>query len=178
LPPPGVETNLDQKEGVTEPVSLRARMEEHRTNPVCSSCHQIMDPIGFALENFDLIGKWRDVEGKAPVDASGEMVDGSKLNGPASLRTVLLDRSDAFVMTVTEKLLTYALGRGVQYYDMPTVREIVREAEDDDYRFSALVLGVTKSMPFQMRVKKPAQATPSLSSVTTVAAAQGQSGSD
>jgi hypothetical protein len=113
-----------------------------------------MDPIGFSLENFDLTGKWRDADEKNPVNASGELVDGTKLNGPADLRQALVGRSDAFVTTATEKLLTYALGRGVHYYDMPAVRSIIHDAARNDYRFSALVLGIVKSAPFQMKVKK------------------------
>ena len=112
-----------------------------------------MDPIGFALENFDLVGTWRDVDGKSPVDASGQLVDGTKLNGPADLRQALLSRSDAFVTNATEKLLTYALGRPVQYFDMPTVRAVVHRAAQNDYRFSSLVLGVVSSDAFQMKMK-------------------------
>jgi hypothetical protein len=113
-----------------------------------------MDPIGFSLENFDLTGKWRDTDEKSPVNASGELVDGTKLNGPADLRQALAGRSDAFVTTTTEKLLTYAVGRGVHYYDMPAVRSIIHDAARNDYRFSSLVLGIVKSAPFQMKVKK------------------------
>jgi hypothetical protein len=133
---------------------MRERMEEHRSNPSCASCHKIMDPIGFSLENFDLTGKWRDIDQKTPVDASGELVDGTKLNGPATLRQALVSRSDAFVTTATEKLLTYAVGRTVHYYDMPTVRSIVREAARSDYHFSSIVLGIVKSAAFQMKVKE------------------------
>ena len=117
-----------------------------------------MDPIGFALENFDLVGTWRERDGGTPIDASGQLVDGTPLNGPADLRQALLDRSDAFVTTATEKLLTYALGRPVQYYDMPTVRAIVRRAAQNDYRFSSLVLGVVESAPFQMTNEEGASA--------------------
>jgi hypothetical protein len=152
-PPPGVETNLEPDPDAPEPSTLRERMEQHRTNPVCASCHRIMDPIGFSLENFDLVGKWRDYEGNTVIDASSEMVDGTPLDGPASLRRALLGRSDAFVSTSAEKLLTYAMGRPTDYYDMPAVRGVVREAASEDYRFSSLVLGVVKSDPFQMRKK-------------------------
>jgi len=113
-----------------------------------------MDPIGFSLENFDLNGKWRTTEGKTPIDASSELVDGTMLSGPASLREALLSRSDMFVTTATEKLLTYAMGRAVHSYDMPTVRSIVRDAAQNDYRFSKFILGIVASDPFQMRVKK------------------------
>ena len=113
-----------------------------------------MDPIGFSMENFDLVGKWRDREGKMTIDATGQLADGTKLDGPVSLRRALLTRSDAFVTTATEKLLTYSLGRALTYSDMPAVRGIVREAAKSNYRFSSLVLGIAKSQPFQMRIKK------------------------
>jgi hypothetical protein len=128
-------------------------MEEHRNNPVCAACHKIMDPIGFSLENFDLIGTWRSTEGGAKIDASGQLVDGTKLDGPASLRKALLDRSDVFVQTMTEKLLTYGTGRALKYYDMPVVRSITRDAAKNDNRFSSLILGIVKSDPFQKRVR-------------------------
>jgi hypothetical protein len=153
-PPPGVETNLDVTAEVKQPVTLRQRMEQHRANAVCASCHSIMDPIGFSMENFDLIGKWRDREGKTTIDAAAQMVDGTKLDGPVSLRRALLTRSDAFVTVAAEKLLTYSLGRALTYTDMPAVRAVVREAQRSDYHFSSLVLAVTKSRPFQMRVKR------------------------
>ena len=129
-------------------------MEAHRTTEPCKSCHKIMDPIGFSLENFDLIGGWRERDGGVAIDSSGQLVDGTPLNSPADLRQAVLSRSDAFVTNATEKLLTYALGRPVEYYDMPTVRSIVRRAKQNDYRFSSLVLGVVESAPFQMKVKK------------------------
>jgi len=132
---------------------MRERMEEHRANASCASCHKIMDPIGFALENFDLTGKWRDTDSKTPVDASGELVDGTRLDGPVSLRNALMSRSDTFINAATQKLLTYALGRAVQYYDMPVVRSVMRDAAADNYSFSSLVMGIVKSAPFQMRVK-------------------------
>jgi hypothetical protein len=154
IPPPGVDTNLEKNPEEVKNTSLRHRLEVHRTNPTCASCHKIMDPIGFALENFDLVGTWRDIDGKSPVDASGQLVDGTKLNGPADLRQALLSRSDAFVTNATEKLLTYALGRPAQYFDMPTVRAVVHRAAQNDYRFSSLVLGVVSSDAFQMKMKK------------------------
>jgi hypothetical protein len=157
VPPPNVE-GLDKTTAQMQAdASLRQRMEQHRKNPVCASCHKIMDPIGFSLENFDLVGRWRDADGQTPIDASGQLVDGTKLNGPASLRKALLSRPDAFATTATEKMLTYALGRVVQYYDLPAVRAIVHDASRNDYRFSALVLGIAKSAPFQMRTKKEGQ---------------------
>jgi hypothetical protein len=112
-----------------------------------------MDPIGFSLENFDLDGRWRTTEGNSPIDASGKLVDGTPLNGVKDLRAALLSRSDAFVTSFTEKLLTYALGRRLEYYDEPSVREITRAARVENYRFSAVVLGIVRSAPFQMKVK-------------------------
>jgi hypothetical protein len=153
VPPPGVETNLDQDPNAAKPASVRERLELHRTNPVCASCHKIMDPIGFALENFDLVGKWRDRDTGNPIDTSGELVDGSKVNGPADLRKALVSRSDSFVTSATEKLLIYALGRGIQSSEMAVVRSIVRDAGRNNYRFSSLVLGIVKSEPFQARTK-------------------------
>ena len=113
-----------------------------------------MDPIGFALENFDLVGQWRDADGGLPVNPTGRLVDGTELTGPASLRQALLGHRDEFVATVTEKLLTYALGRSVEYFDMPTIRSIVRDAGRDDDRLSSLVVGIVKSQPFRMRKKQ------------------------
>jgi mono/diheme cytochrome c family protein len=152
-PPPGVETNLDGEGDISKAKTIRERMELHRNNPVCASCHTIMDPVGFSLENFDLVGKWRDMDGKTRIDATAEMVDGTKLNGPASLRRALLDRSSSFVSVATEKLMTYATGRAVTPYDMPAVRKIIRDSANTNYRLSSLVLGVVKSEPFQMRAK-------------------------
>jgi len=156
IPPPGVDTNLEKNAEEVKNTSLRHRLEAHRTNPACASCHKIMDPIGFSLENFDLVGTWRDIDGKSPVDASGQLVDGTRLNGPADLRQALLSRSDAFVTNAAEKLFTYALGRPLQYFDMPTVRGVVHRAAQNDYRFSSLVLGVVSSDAFQMKMKRPA----------------------
>ena len=152
LPPPNVPP-LKGDEGTPQFTSLRQRMEEHRKNPTCAACHKIMDPIGFSLDNFDLIGTWRASDSGEPIDATGQLVDGTKLDGPASLRKALMSRSDVFVGTVTEKLLTYATGRALKYYDMPVVRAIDREAAQDDNRFSALIQGIVKSDPFQMRMK-------------------------
>ena len=130
---------------------MRERMERHRSNPVCASCHAMMDPLGLSLENFDAVGRWRTLgESSAPIDATGSTPDGTRFEGPDGLRRTLL-KSDRFVATLTEKMLTYALGRGVEYYDAPSVRAIVRDAARDDYRFSALVVGVVQSTPFRMR---------------------------
>jgi mono/diheme cytochrome c family protein len=153
-PPPGVETNLEKSVGpAAADTSLRQRLERHRANPSCASCHAVMDPIGFALENYDLIGKWRDTDSGVPVNASGKLVDGTPLDGPASLRRALLARREAFVTNTTEKLLTYALGRRIEYFDMPAVRGIAKNAGPDDH-FSSLVVGIVKSVPFQMKRKE------------------------
>ncbi len=153
VPPPGVETNLPGSEA-TKNASLRKRLEEHRASPVCASCHRIMDPMGFALENFDLIGQWRESDGEAPIDSTGQLADGTPVNGPGDLRRSVLSRSDSFMTTATEKLYTYALGRPVHSYDMPTVRAIVRRAAANDNRFSSLVMGIIESDAFLKRVKK------------------------
>jgi hypothetical protein len=152
-PPPGVENNLDAKDAKL-PDSLRERLELHRKDPVCASCHTIMDPIGLSLEPFDLIGAWRTEDNGKPIDASGVMVDGAKLSGPDDLRKALLDRKDAFVTAATEKLLGYAVGRSIGYSDMPAVRKIAKGARQNQYKFSSLVMGVVTSEPFQMRVKQ------------------------
>jgi mono/diheme cytochrome c family protein len=153
LPPPNVPP-LDTDGSAPQAASVRQRMEEHRKNPTCAACHKIMDPIGFSLENFDLIGRYRTNDAGVPIDATSQLVDGTKLDGPASLRLALLSRSGVFVQTMTEKLLTYGTGRALKYYDMPVVRSIDREAARNDNRFSSLIVGIVKSDPFQMRVKQ------------------------
>jgi hypothetical protein len=153
VPPPGVETNLGGAEAA-KTSSLRERLEAHRASPTCASCHRIMDPMGFALENFDLIGQWREFDGPGRIDSRGQLADGTPVNGPADLRQAVLSRSDAFMTTAAEKLMTYALGRPVHEYDMPTVRTIVRRAAANDNRFSSLVLGIIESDSFQKRIKK------------------------
>jgi mono/diheme cytochrome c family protein len=165
-PPPDVEAFQENKDG-EKAKTIRAIMEQHRSKPTCNACHGVMDPLGFALENFDAIGEWRaqDRWAGTPIDGSGELIDGTKVSNPADLRKALLKRSPQFVQTLTEKLMTYALGRSVEYYDMPTVRQIVRDAARDNYRFSSLVMGIVKSAPFQMR--KVPEADP----VSTTAAA-------
>ena len=132
-------------------LSVRVLMEQHRQNPACASCHKIMDPLGFSLENFDGIGQWRTKEPGGAVDASGQLADGSQVDGPAALRKAILAHPDQFVDTMTEKLLTYALGRGLEYYDMPVVRDIVHDAASNNYRFSSLVMGIVKSVAFEMK---------------------------
>jgi len=153
-PPPPPLPNVPPLEGnVAEaPRTLRERMERHRASPQCAGCHKLMDPLGFALENFDAIGAWRTREAGVAIDASGQLADGSKVDGVVALRNALVARSDVFVRTLTEKLMTYAIGRGLQYYDMPVVRDIVRKAERQDYRFSGIIMGIVTSPPFQMRV--------------------------
>jgi len=155
MPPPPPPANVpplkENKPDGGKVLSVRERMVEHRANPVCASCHSVMDPIGLSVENFDAIGRWRTTEGEAPVDASGGFPDGSTFVGVDGLRQSLLSRPELFVATFTEKLLTYALGRGLEYYDAPAVRTITRGATADRYRFSSLILGIVKSPPFQMR---------------------------
>jgi mono/diheme cytochrome c family protein len=149
-PPPNVpELQEATQEGKT--LTMRQRMEKHRANPACAVCHTRMDPLGFALENFDAIGGWRATEANAPIDASGVLPDGTQFQGASGLRKVLLSRRQEFVGTVTEKLLTYALGRGTEYYDAPAARSIMRESAPDNYSWSSLILGIVKSTPFQMR---------------------------
>jgi hypothetical protein len=153
VPPPGVETNLGGAEAA-KTSSLRQRLEAHRASPVCASCHRIMDPMGFALENFDLIGEWREYDGPTKIDSTGQLADGTPVSGPKDLRDAVLTRSDAFMTTAAEKLYTYALGRPVHSYDMPTIRGIVRRAATNDNRFSSLVMGIIESDAFLKRIKK------------------------
>jgi hypothetical protein len=147
-PPPDVPAL--QETGGVKYKSMRERMDAHRKMPTCAACHARIDPLGFAMDNFDGIGKWRTHEGTSPVDASG-VLDGVKFNGTAELRTLLLNRQEEFVTNVTKKLLTYGLGRGAEYYDMPAVRQIVRQAAAEEFRWSSLITGVINSVPFQMR---------------------------
>jgi hypothetical protein len=150
-PPPNIPA-LEENHAGIKPRSVRERMEEHRKNPACSVCHNIMDPIGFSLENFDATGAWRiRNESNAPLDASGVLVDGTKVDGPVALRKALLSRPETFATTLTEKLMTYALGRGLEYYDMPAVRAVVHGAARNDYRISSMILGIVRSTPFQMK---------------------------
>jgi hypothetical protein len=149
-PPPNVPP-LDTKPGA-KPRTIRERMAAHRA-PGCVSCHQLIDPPGFALEGFDAVGAWRTQEAGAPIDASSRLVDGRAVNGVAELRAALAARPESFVQTLTEKLMTYALGRGLQYYDMPVIRAIVRDSKAKNYSSTSVLLGITQSVPFQMRVK-------------------------
>ncbi len=148
-PPPGVDTNLSDNKPGAKPESIRERLAAHRQNPSCNSCHSVIDPLGFVLENFDVIGGWRTIdESGKPVDARGTTISGVQIQGLAGLRALLLDQPDQFPRTVTEKLLAYALGRRVEYYDRPVIRKIVRDAAHHDYRWSALILGIVKSPAF------------------------------
>ncbi|HZM62013.1 MAG TPA: DUF1592 domain-containing protein [Vicinamibacterales bacterium] len=150
-PPPG---DVPQLQGAGEgekPKTLREQMALHRVSPTCASCHKVMDPVGFALENFDVVGAWRTEEPGGPIDASGQLADGRQVDGVVTLRNAILDRPEIFVTTMTEKMMTYALGRGVDVADMPAVRRVVRETKMTDYRFSSIVMGIVTSVPFQMR---------------------------
>ncbi len=153
LPPPPPVPALEEKaKPGEEEKSMRARIAQHRSNPACASCHATMDPLGLSLENFDMVGRWREVdEALIPIDASGVLPDGTTFDGPEGLRRVLLDDPDRFVRTLSEKMLTYALGRGLEHYDMPAVRKIARDTAKQNYRASALILGIVNSRPFLMR---------------------------
>jgi hypothetical protein len=151
-PPPADVPPLNENETGQKPRTMRELMSQHRANPVCAACHRLMDPIGFALENFDAVGAWRTSEAGGPIDASAELPDGTKIDGVAALRDAIVRRPDVFTTTVTEKLLTYGIGRGLTYRDMPVVRGIVREAAAHEYRFSSIVLGIVRSRPFQMKM--------------------------
>jgi hypothetical protein len=154
-PPPGVDTNLAENKPGAMPMSIRERLAQHRQNPACASCHSVIDSLGFALENFDVIGGWRTVdELGTPVDATGTTVSGARVDGLSGLRALLLEQPDQFPRTVTEKLLAYALGRRLDYYDRPAVRKIVRDAASSDYRWSSLILGIVKSPTFLMRASR------------------------
>ena len=155
-PPPPDVPSLKETPPNGKVLTMRERMEQHRSNAACAVCHAQMDPLGFALENFNGVGEWRTVsEAGTPVDASGVLPNGIQFNGPAALRSVLLSHPEQFANTVTDRLLTYALGRGVEYYDQPAIRKITREAASNNYRWSSLILGIVNSTPFQMRMSKP-----------------------
>jgi hypothetical protein len=150
-----VNATLETKAG-TIPPSIRERLAQHRTSPTCNSCHSVIDPLGFALENFDVVGAWRSIdESGKPVDATGTTAGGKNINGLAGLRALLLDRPEQFPETFTEKLMAYALGRRIEYYDRPSVRQIVRGAAPQQYRWSALIMGIVESPAFQMRASQP-----------------------
>ncbi len=164
--PPNVPTLEESNSEDTAPKSVRAQLELHRKNQPCASCHSVIDPPGFALENFDPVGRWRETgPDGAPLDASGKLADGSAVNGPIALRDAILNRPDAFVTLITERMLTYALGRGLEPSDMPVVRQIVQQSAAKNYELSEIVKGIVESAPFQMRttlepvsaVKSPAE---------------------
>jgi hypothetical protein len=150
-PPPNV-PSLESSNKDGKPLSVRQMLEMHRANPACASCHARMDPLGLSLENFDAIGRWRTTDAGHAIDASGVLLDGTRVDGPRELLQALEAQKMQFVQTVTDKLLTYSLGRGLEYYDAPTVRAIDRSAAADDYRWSSLILGIVKSPVFQMRI--------------------------
>jgi hypothetical protein len=154
-PPPNVPAIKDVAADVTGNAhipTMRETMEAHHTNPVCASCHKIFEPMGLALENFDAVGAWRTRDGDSAIDAKDTLVDGTKVDGVVGLRQWVVSRSDQFVRVVTEKMMTYALGRGVEYQDMPMLRSVVHEAAPN-YRFSSIILGIVKSPAFQMNMK-------------------------
>jgi hypothetical protein len=155
-PPPNVPPLKDDEPG--KPLTMKQKMEQHRANAACAVCHRVMDPLGFTLENFDAVGRWRVHDRGVAIDPTDRLSDGSKVSGAVDLRQMLLARQGQFVATLTEKLFTYAMGRGVEYYDMPAVRAIVRDAARNQYRFSSLILGIAKSVPFQMKLKKSPEA--------------------
>jgi len=150
-PPPGVNTDLTVAEGEA-PKTLRERMEAHHTNPTCASCHNIFEPMGFAMENFDAVGKWRTEDAGYPIDPTAVTADGTRLDGIRSLRELSVRNGDQFAEVVTEKLLTYAIGRGLEYEDMPLLRSVTRNAADDNYRFSSLLMAVIQSPAFTMNM--------------------------
>jgi hypothetical protein len=178
-PPPPMPANvppLNETVDPNKPLSMRERMDIHRSNPVCANCHRLMDPIGFTMENFDATGKWRTNDGGASIDPKGTLANGSPLDGPASLRKAILSRPEQFVRTLTEALMTYALGRKLEAYDMPVVREIVRRSADQNYTLTSLVQGIVGSTPFEMKMKKAAAPVSTAAEVPVKPAAPGSGG--
>jgi hypothetical protein len=166
-PPPNVPAFKENKEGEA-PKTVRAILEAHRANPTCNACHGVMDPLGFALENFDTVGAYHVLDRltRTKIDTGGKLVDGTVLNGPSDLRAALMKRRVQFVQTMVEKMMTYALGRGVEYYDMPSVRKIVRDSAKDNYRFSSIVKGIVMAPAFQSsRVESVKAAEPGVKEV-------------
>jgi Protein of unknown function (DUF1588)/Protein of unknown function (DUF1585)/Protein of unknown function (DUF1592) len=153
-PPPPPNVPALSETSVSAKLPVRERLAQHRADATCASCHNLIDPVGFALENFDAVGRWREVEAGLPIDSSGGLPDGSQVDGVDGLEHGLLERPDVFVSALAEKLLTYAIGRGTEHYDAPAIRKIVRDAESDDYRFTAIINGIVTSTPFQMRTCK------------------------
>jgi hypothetical protein len=166
-PPPNVPALKTEGNAAGETLTMRQAMEQHRANPACAGCHARMDPIGFAMENFDAVGRWRDRDDGKPIDVSGVLPEGSKFDGIIGLKKMLLLNPERFVGALTQKLLMYAIGRNVQYYDEPAVRTIVRDAAKNNYQFSSLVLGVVQSVPFQMRESQPMENQPSTAAAVT-----------
>jgi hypothetical protein len=152
-PPPPPDVPALEENPVDAALSMRERLAKHRANPACASCHDRMDPVGFALENFDAVGRWREYENGAEIDVTGGLPDGSVFAGVDRLENGLLERPELFVRTLSEKLMTFALGRGMETHDAPAIRRIVRNAQADGWRFSSIVLGITQSVPFQMRAR-------------------------
>jgi len=150
-PPPAVVPELKPSNAGGKILTMRERLAEHRANAACAGCHRLMDPLGFALENYDAVGRWRTAEAGSPVDTSGNLPDGREFKGAGGLQQALLSRPELVVTGLTEKLFTYGLGRGLEPYDAPAVRKVVREARNNDFRFSSLVVGIVNSTPFQMR---------------------------
>jgi hypothetical protein len=150
-PPPPPDVPQIDEQAVGTKMSLRKQMESHRTNSICASCHSRMDPLGFALENYDAIGKWRTRDGEFPVDSSGVLPDGKSFSTPAEMRKILNERIDEFARTLTEKMLVYSLGRGLERYDRPTIRQITTKLETSGYGLQTLVREVVNSLPFQSR---------------------------
>jgi len=166
-PPPDVPALQETNKSTGKAISMREAMVQHRRNPACAACHSRMDPLGFAFENFDAIGRWRTQSAGVPIDASGALPDGRKFDGASGLLEALMRAPEQFVSTLTERLMTYALGRGVEYYDAPAIRGVVREASASDYRFASIILGIVKSTPFQMRASGVASA-PAAGSVAAI----------
>jgi hypothetical protein len=159
-PPPNVPALEETKgEAGGRILTVRERMEEHRKNPACASCHRVIDPLGLALENFDPTGRWRIKDNGSPVDAAGVMYDGTKINGPAGLRDAMLKHQSVFLETFTQNLMTYALGRRIEYTDMPAIRRIVRDAEKNGFKISSFVNGIVNSAAFQMKAEAPVETT-------------------
>jgi hypothetical protein len=153
-PPPNVNTALEEDK-TGKPASIREMLERHRSNVACASCHSRMDPLGFSLENFDAVGQWRATDAEAPIDASGVLLDGTAVDGPASLRTALVAQKEQFVKAVIGKLLTYSIGREMEYADTPAIRSITRAAAAGNYRWSSAIVAIVNSVPFQMRRSRP-----------------------
>jgi len=150
-PPPAAVPALKENVGAVKALSMRERLAQHRSNPACFGCHQLMDPVGFSLENFDAVGRWRIADEGTKIDSDGGLPDGTRFDGVAGLQKAILNKPELFATTLAEKLLTYSVGRGVEFYDAPAIRKVVRQAQARDYKFSSFILGIASSDPFQMR---------------------------